>query len=116
VMIRWTRSNHYRTRWHQTDDGQRTRCHRTIPSNAEVSWSADGPVCQYCRPPEPLGPLQRDVYELVAHNLATTNQSVLAWLRIKYDVRLPTVSQTLSRLVKRGKIRRIARGVYRPCD
>lgn len=61
-----------------------------------------------------MGPLERDIYELVTHNLATTNRSILAWVRVRaVDTTEDTIKVTLHHLVKRGRIRRIAPGIYR---
>jgi predicted transcriptional regulator len=61
-----------------------------------------------------MGPLEQDIVELVTHNLATTNKSIKAWVETRYAVTDNTLRVALYRLAKRGYIRRIGRGVYRP--
>lgn len=61
-----------------------------------------------------MGPLETDIVELVTHNLATTNKSIKAWVETRYAVTDNTLRVALYRLSKRGYIRRIGRGVYRP--
>jgi predicted transcriptional regulator len=60
-----------------------------------------------------MGPLQREIVTLVQSNLARTNKGVLEWLRVSYLVDRKTVDVSLSRLARKGVLRRIRRGVYK---
>lgn len=59
-----------------------------------------------------MGPLEHDIVTLVCSNLARTNRGILEWLNVRYAVNRKTVDVSLCRLVRRGALRRVRRGIY----
>lgn len=58
--------------------------------------------------------LTNDILELVNHNLARSNQQILAWLSLRWDTNRDAVKARLHQLVKQGRIRRIGEDWYAP--